>query len=85
MDEEWDDDGPLEDWENPDEDEPGEQSTTTVCPHCKAEMYDDTVQCPHCGEYLTREQPGVSSYPPWVYAGAVIALVGMVASLFYLF
>jgi hypothetical protein len=84
MEGEWDDDRPLEDWEYPDEDEPDEESTATVCPHCKAEMYDDTVQCPHCGVYMTREQLTWSHYPPWVYAGVLIALVGMVASLFYI-
>jgi hypothetical protein len=81
---EWDDDHPLEDWEYPDEDDAEEQSTTTVCPNCRAEMYDDTAQCPHCGEYLTREHFAMSRFPPWVYAGAVIALIGILASLFYI-
>lgn len=79
----WDDDPPLEDWEYPDEDEAAEQSTTTACPNCRAEMYDDAEQCPRCGEYVTRAQANWSHFPPWVYAGAVIALLGMVASLFY--
>jgi hypothetical protein len=82
--EEWDDDRPLEVWEYPAGDDADEESTTTVCPYCTAGTYDDTEQCPQCGEYITREQLSWSHYPPWVYAGALIGLIGIVASLFYI-
>jgi len=83
-DDDWDNDRPLEAWENPDEDDASEQATTTVCPNCRAEMYDDTEQCPHCGEYITRLQFLVPAFAWWVYVGAIAALVGMVASLWFI-
>jgi predicted amidophosphoribosyltransferase len=82
-DSEWDDNRPLADWESPDDDDADDQATTTVCRNCRSEMYDDTEHCPHCGEYVTSEQADWSRFPPWVYAGAVAALIGIVGSLLY--
>ena len=28
------------------------------CPDCGAEIFDDAVQCPHCGWYVTWDTPG---------------------------
>jgi len=79
----WDDDRPLEDWEYPDgEDEDELDSTPTrACPKCGCDVYDDAEQCPLCGEYFSREQPGPSSFPVWVRATALIILAALAAVL----
>ena len=50
-------DGPndeLDEDEFPDEDEFDDDSSLTVaCPDCGAEIYEDAVQCPVCGSYVT--------------------------------
>lgn len=81
-DDDWDDDRPLEDWEYPDgEDEDELDSTPTKsCPKCDCDVYDDAEQCPLCGEYFTREQPGPSSFPVWVRATALIILAALAAA-----
>ena len=46
-------DDELNDWEYPDEDDMDDESETSPCPHCGADVYEDSVQCPVCGEYIT--------------------------------
>ena len=79
----WDDDRPLADWEDPDgEDEEELDSTPTkACPKCGCDVYDAAVECPLCGEYFTREQPGSSSFPVWVRATALFIVVALIAAL----
>jgi zinc-ribbon domain len=58
-----------EDWgEDPDED------VTMPCPHCREPVYDDAELCPHCGQYLSRED-APSRKPWWVILGVVVCLM----------
>ena len=43
----------LNDWEYPDEDDADDESETIPCPNCGTDVYEDAVQCPVCGEYIT--------------------------------
>jgi hypothetical protein len=44
------------------------------CPHCFGTIYDDSECCPHCGEYLSRED--MPFRPPlWIVLGVSICLV----------
>ena len=47
---------------------------TDECPYCRRSIYDDAVQCPHCGNYLSRED-APSRRPWWIIVCAVLALI----------
>lgn len=68
MDDEWDDN----DWP----DDSDDAAETIPCPSCRADIYEDAEQCPHCGDYV---QHGTSAWDDkpvwWVLAG----LAGIVA------
>jgi len=67
--EDWNDDR----WEEDESAADGE--TTQPCPHCGAEIYDDSEYCPRCERYLSREEQRTSSQPQWVVVTAVVCLV----------
>ena len=49
----------------------------TLCPHCGAEIYEETEQCPACGDYVTFSTNVWSGRPAW---WIVLALTGLVAA-----
>ncbi|MBA4029367.1 MAG: hypothetical protein C0478_00360 [Planctomyces sp.] len=51
-----------------------EEPEFTTCPHCGAEVYEDSVQCAICGEYMTRRWSSATRNW-WVYVivGLLIA------------
>jgi predicted amidophosphoribosyltransferase len=51
---------------------------TVPCPYCRADVYEDAVRCPSCGQYLS-EEDAPSATPRWVYWTAVICLLVAVA------
>ena len=65
-------DDELNDWEYPDEDEMDGLSDTYPCPNCDAEVYEDAVQCPACGQYIT---PGSGNF--WAGRSAWWVLLGL--------
>ena len=76
---EWDDD--LDDEEYPDEWEDGDDDEVDLipCSHCGAEIYEETEQCPICGEYVTHSRTNVA----WGWrVTAVIVLAGIAYYLF---
>jgi hypothetical protein len=50
-------------------------SDTVPCPYCEADIYEDAVQCPHCGHYLSDEDSPPSRKPPWVMITVIVCLV----------
>ena len=44
------------------------------CPHCLGTIYDDSERCPHCGQYLSRED-APRRRPWWIVVGVVVCLV----------
>ena len=73
-DDEWDD----EDW--PDDDD-GE-TLTISCPNCRADIYEDAEQCPHCGEYVERTATSAvwDGRPGWwILLGALGIIATIVA------
>ncbi len=73
----------LEDWEYPDPDEADDSESNTVpCSACGEEVFEDGVQCPHCGEYLSA--PGSSAWrgrPVWFVVLAVLGIVAVIYAL----
>ena len=51
--EEWDDDSDLgEDDDSPDF---GDDEPMIPCPYCGVDIHDETERCPHCGQYISKE------------------------------
>ena len=55
------------------------------CPYCGEEMYDDSIRCPNCGRYLSREDGGEGKKPTWIIVTAVVLLVMMLSWLTIVF
>ncbi len=77
-------DNELRDDEYPDEPVEDDDTDTYACPHCGAEVYDNAVQCPVCGDYITASESPLAGWPVWWLAlgvagvvAAVLVLVGL--------
>jgi len=44
------------------------------CPNCKKIVYEDAERCPHCGQYIARED-AAEGKPPWILVGAAVCLL----------
>ena len=67
------DDEDLDDEEYPQPDEDDDGDDTVPCPHCRKPVYEDAELCPHCGNYLSREDsPGRP--PVWLLVGVLACL-----------
>jgi predicted nucleic acid-binding Zn ribbon protein len=52
----------------------GEESLPTIqCPYCNRAIYDDSVRCPHCENYISQED-APSRPAAWIAVGVVICL-----------
>lgn len=40
--------------------------TTVSCPYCKADVFEDSEQCPRCGTYITGEDAPQQRAGAWV-------------------
>jgi predicted nucleic acid-binding Zn ribbon protein len=70
--------------DEPYEDDDSDNDTTIICPHCDRSIYDDSEQCPHCGEYLTHEDAPRQRKPLWIVVTVIIVLILMVMAIFQL-
>jgi len=68
-DEDWDEGESA--WEDDDS-----ESAVSECPKCGAEIYEDAVRCPLCGEYVTHSTASWSQRPMW---WRVLGLAGIIA------
>lgn len=75
----WDD----EDWDEGEDFGTDDESTTTECIHCGADIYDDSPRCPICGEYQvgSRSLTAWEGRPMWWKLGGLLgifaAIIGM--------
>lgn len=51
-----------------------DDDATLPCPYCKSEIYEDAVQCPRCGQYISDEDAPAAAKPWWIIAGVLAAL-----------
>jgi hypothetical protein len=66
----WDD----EDSDDYDGDHDGEEDTTDECPYCGVAIHDDSVRCPSCGSYLSKEDEPLR-HGWWFIACAILCLI----------
>ncbi len=71
----------MEEWEypEPDDDEEADSSTATIrCPACGMEIYEESEQCPYCGDYvIAGAATGLAGRPWWFVVMAVAAIVAV--------
>jgi predicted nucleic acid-binding Zn ribbon protein len=60
--------------EGPDPSDWNDDPAEVPCPYCKREIPDDAVQCPYCGNYISKEDAPHQA-KPWWWIVAVILLV----------
>jgi hypothetical protein len=48
---------------------------TVPCPYCKADIYEDSLRCPRCGNYISAEDAPAGPKPLWIGIGIIICLV----------
>lgn len=60
-------------------DDPDPSDDFLFCPACRREVYEDTQQCPHCGEWITPIHPD----SPWKRGAFIFAAVIAILSLLW--
>ncbi len=70
-------DDDVDDGEFPDAEFDEGPTETVPCSQCGAEVYEDAVQCPACGTYVTADTNVWSGRPVW---WIVLGLLGVVAA-----
>jgi predicted nucleic acid-binding Zn ribbon protein len=58
---------------------------TTPCPYCGKPIYEDAVRCPHCENYLSREDAPPRRHPLWIALGAIAVLAIVMMWIFFRF
>ena len=77
----WFDDDDRADDEYPD-DIDDDSTDTIACPRCGAEVYEDAVRCPVCGDYI--EHSGGSAWtgrPFWWIMLGILGILALIAAL----
>jgi hypothetical protein len=75
-------DDEMSDHELPEEDAWDDDSSETVpCLLCGADIYEDAVRCPHCGEYVTEQTNVWSGRPTWWILLGLLGIMALVLAL----
>lgn len=83
MDEDWDQDDDVDYDDGSDVDDEYETETVT-CSHCGAEVYEEAVACPVCGEYVGVNTHPFSDRPQWWITLGVLGVIATILSLMFL-
>ena len=51
-----------------------DEAATVPCPYCRHEIHEESERCPHCGNYISEEDPPPSRKPWWIVIGVVVCL-----------
>jgi uncharacterized paraquat-inducible protein A len=51
------------------------------CPHCRAEIDEESEQCPRCGMYLSKEDAPGGKSPVWIIVMALALLAALALAL----
>ena len=47
------------------------------CPYCGRSIYDESIRCPHCGNYLSEEDAPRKAKPLWLILTALACLLAV--------
>ena len=78
------DNQPFDDYDTDEyeDDDYDESSELRPCPVCGAEIYEDSLRCPVCGNYITFKAAGPwSGKPVWWIVLGVLGSIAVVVSL----
>ena len=53
-------------------DDDEDEETTIPCPYCRRPIYEDSLRCPHCGNYISDEDTAAARKPWWIVLGALL-------------
>jgi len=71
------------DEEYADDDSPDELSETASCSQCGAEVYEDAIECPVCGSYVTPDTAVFAGKPGWWILLGILGVLATVAMLVF--
>ena len=77
------------DWDDPSDEYPDadpwdEESTDTVaCNACGADVYEDAVQCPVCGEYMLPDTSIWTGKPSWWITLGILGIIALAVALVF--
>jgi hypothetical protein len=66
---------PEPDPEAPDAADMSDEPATIECPYCHREVLEDSIGCPHCGNYLSRESDPKPREWWWIVAMILVILL----------
>jgi hypothetical protein len=79
-----DDNDALHRAEFPEPDNDQEEDDDTIpCPYCRRPVYEDAERCPHCENYLSREDAPAGIKPWWIVIGLLVCLAIAVGWIFF--
>jgi hypothetical protein len=73
-DDDWDDDDDMGEADDADDSEP-----TISCPYCHKTIYEDSPQCPHCGQYILEEDTTAGRKMWLTILGVLLCLCAILA------
>ncbi len=78
----WDDtDDEWADDEWPDDPDDDAETAVVACPSCGAEIYEEAVSCPVCGDYVTHSHPVWEGKPMWWVVLGIVGTLAVIAAL----
>ena len=80
----FDDEGLLDESDDPELDYWDDETSAVEmipCPNCGCEVYEEALQCPACGEYVTHSTHALSGRPWW---WIILGLIGIGATIYVL-
>ena len=60
---------------------PSSLPRTVRCPHCRAEIDEESEQCPKCGMYISKEDAPGNKSPVWIIVMALALLAAIALAL----
>ncbi|MHB1037117.1 MAG: zinc-ribbon domain-containing protein [Pirellulales bacterium] len=76
-DDDWSDDADDDEYADDAFDE-DDTTDTRACPQCGAEVYEDAVECPVCGSYITFSTHAWSGRPGWWIALGIAGIIALI-------
>ena len=50
---------------------------TIPCPYCQADIFEDSIRCPRCGNYLSAEDAPPRPRSTWFVIAVVICIIAV--------